>query len=343
MKILLVGDLHVQANNINDTIKIFNFIEEILAKDSTISLVVFLGDIFHTHDILKQEPAFVVRKAIENLKKIYAQRVDWIFLAGNHDYSSPAAVTADNAVRLVLGDLVRVVDGEIEICGGMDFIPFVGNNEKFIEMCKRSSNEILFCHQTFDGSRYENNQTAPNGVNQNDIPHKLIISGHIHTKQTLKNEHNTVFYVGTPRALTANEVNQNKYLTTYDTETEMLQDFPTNHLVKEFIAINLNQGDSNVVVSKTWKDGDDVRIHVSGNQEFYDQVLDLNSHLAGQVRFIPDIRKELTKILDIDSNAMNIDQAFRKYVYEVVDMSDEMRDAVWMKAQKLIPQLGINP
>lgn len=342
MRILLIGDLHVQQNNLEDTGEIFDLVKKILEEDPTITVVCFLGDIFHTHDIVRQEPAFFVREKIKFLIQRYevGRGISWIALAGNHDYSSPSAVTTDNAVRLTLGDIMRVVDDGIEICGGMDFIPFVGENEKFIEMCNKSGNSILFCHQTFDGSRYENNQTAPNGVDQNRIPHKLIISGHIHTKQNLKNKHNEVVYVGTPRALTSNEVNEKKYLTVYDTDTRAFELHSTDHLVKQFVSLEINQGDEDIIIKPTWKAKDDVRIHVNGNQEFYDQVLEANSHLTGQARLIPNIRKELTKTLDVDSGEFTIDEALYKYVHEVVDMSDELRKDVWTKLQTLMPQLG---
>jgi len=346
MRILLIGDLHVQQNNLEDTSEIFKFVQKILDDDDTINIVCLLGDIFHSHDIVRQEPAFFVREKIKDLIGRYVRQINWIALAGNHDFSSPSAVTADNAVRLTLGDLLTVVDSpsislESALYGPFFFVPFIGDNERFIRIVEGiPSNRILVCHQTFDGSRYENNQTAPNGVDQNRIPHKLIISGHIHTKQNLKNKHNEVVYVGTPRALTSNEVNEKKYLTVYDTDTHAFELHSTDHLVKQFISLEINQGDEDVVVKPTWKAKDDVRIHVNGNQEFYDQVLEANSHLTGQARLIPNIRKELTRTLDVDSGEFTIDEALYKYVHEVVDMSDELRKDVWTKLQTLMPQLG---
>ena len=344
-KTLFIGDLHVQINNLEDTGEIFNLADQILEKDSAISMVCLLGDIFHTHDVLRQEPAFFVREKIKNLIEKYESRVEWIALAGNHDYSTPTAVTTDNAVRLTLGDILTVVDNEVLTKGRFAFVPFTGDNEEFLKKAMSPTRStILVCHQTFDGSRYENNQTAPHGVDQNKLTQKLIISGHIHTKQNLKNSYNEVVYVGTPRALNSNETNEKKYLTVFDSDTYEFELHSTDHLVKQFIAIHLKQGDNTEeTLSKyTWKPKDDVRVHISGNQEFYDRTLEQNKHLQGKVRFVPDIRKELSNVLDIDSGEFTVDEALHKYVHEVVDMSDELREAVWMKLQKLMPQLGTN-
>jgi DNA repair exonuclease SbcCD nuclease subunit len=350
MKILLVGDLHVQQNNIEDTGELFGLVDQILDEDKGISHVCFLGDIFHTHDVVRQEPAFFVRSKISEIAKKFGSRVAWIALAGNHDYSTPSASTIDNAVRLVLGDLLTVVDSySISLNPEFNslpffFIPFIGDNERFIKIVEGiSPDKILICHQTFDGSKYENNQTAPNGVDQNRVPQKLIISGHIHTKQNLKNNHNEVVYVGTPRALTSNEVNQKKYLTVYDSDLNIFTLHPTDHLVKQFISFEINQGDEQIAIVPTWKAKDDVRIHVNGNQEFYVQVLEANAHLTGQARFIPNIRKELSKTLDLDSGEFTIDEALHKYVHEVIDVSDDLRKEIWTKLQALIPQLGTKP
>jgi DNA repair exonuclease SbcCD nuclease subunit len=346
MKILLIGDMHVQSSNLEDTAEIFKLIDQILVDDNQISAVCLLGDIFHTHNIVKQEPAFFVRSQIEkiiNKFKKEDRQIRWVALAGNHDFSTPSAVYVENAVRMVLGDLIEVVDDEPLNISDFSFLPFIGDNEKFIQVCNSlPKTSIVVCHQTFDGSRYENNQTAPHGVNQNDIPQKIVISGHIHTKQNLKNNHNEIAYVGTPRALNSNETNQEKFLTVYDSVNNKFQLHSTDHLVKCFKAFYIRQGDDNLVVDMQWKPKDDVRIHVSGNEEFYEKVLEINKELLGKVQFIPDIRKELSKVLDIESGKYSMDQALHKYVHEIYDMSDELKGSVWKKLQNLMPQLGNN-
>lgn len=354
MNALFVGDLHAGVSNLEDTGEIFKLVQETLDKDETIELVCFVGDIFHTHAVIRQEPAFYVRRQFERLTKKYkasGRTLTWVALAGNHDYSTPGAVVADNAVRLVLGDLVTVVDDYpgtpcYAKIGPYAFVPFMGDNEEFVSLCSSGdADDILVCHQTFDGSKYENNHTAPNGVNQNRIPQKRVISGHIHMFQFLKNDHNHITYIGTPRALTAAEVNQEKAIWVYSPEANSFHAISTKDRVKQFIGFHYFQGATEYVAAKEgeprpWKKKDDVRIYVEGNEEFYDKVLAANKHLEGEVRFVPNIKKELSRTLDVDAEGSSVETALRQYVYEVSDMSEDMRDRVWQKLQTWMPKLG---
>ena len=60
MNVLFIGDLHANtsASNLEDVGEIFKLVDETLEKDQTIQLVCFVGDIFHTHAVVRQEPAF---------------------------------------------------------------------------------------------------------------------------------------------------------------------------------------------------------------------------------------------------------------------------------------------
>jgi DNA repair exonuclease SbcCD nuclease subunit len=356
MNALFIGDLHANtsSSNLEDVGEIFKLVDETLEKDQTIQLVCFVGDIFHTHAVVRQEPAFYVRRQFERLIGKYKKQnrpLRWIALAGNHDYSTPSAVVSDNSVRLVLGDLVEVVDDyrgtPIALSvGPFTFVPFMGDNDEFIRVCNMVDHDtILVCHQTFDGSKYENQHTAPNGVKQNLIPQKYIISGHIHMTQILKNGHNTVFYIGTPRSLNANEMNQCKYIWKFDGLNRTAVAIKTDERVKQYIGFTYYQGAIDVVAaaegeSRPWKQKDDVRIYVEGNEEFYEKVLAANKHLEGEVRFIPNIKKEMSRALDVESNGSSVETALRQYVYDVYDMSDDMRDAVWQRLQTWMPKLG---
>src|ERR1017187_5890786 len=112
MRALLVGDIHAQQNNLEDTAEIFKLVETILNEDPSITLVCFLGDIFHTHDVLRQEVAFFIRKTISKLlckSDDSKRKVNWVAIAGNHDFSTPTAVKEFNSVELVLGDLINEI------------------------------------------------------------------------------------------------------------------------------------------------------------------------------------------------------------------------------------------
>lgn len=351
MKGLFVGDLHASINNLEDTGNLFELIYQTLLADQNIELVCFLGDIFHTHAIVRQEVAFFVRNQFFNLMVRFAERgrrIRFAAIAGNHDYSTPSAAVPSNALRLVLSDQfqLELIDQDPHIIGPYLLCPFMGDNEKFVEKANLSpESRILICHQTFDGSKYENNHTAPNGVDQNRINKEVIISGHIHTRQTLAGPKNTVYYPGTPRAITAGEVNQDKGLMIYDPSTGSMEFVHTGHLVKQYIGFYLYQGDEEICISSPnepipWKFRDDVRIHVEGNEEFYEKVLKANVHLEGRVRFIPNIKKQLDGAISIESEGSSIESALHTYVYEICDLKQDLRDSVWQKFQTWMPKLG---
>ena len=348
MNTLFVGDLHAKKDNLEDTGEIFSLVDETIDSDESIDCVCFLGDIFNTHDVLRLEIAFYVRRQFETIIEKYKsknRKISFVSLVGNHDNTSPVVTTPNNAVRLTLGDLISVFDVPTEF-GPYTMIPFMGDNEEFVRICNDANhNSIPVCHQTFDSAKYENQHTAPNGVKQDLIPQKFIISGHIHMTQILENEHNTVFYPGTPRALNANEVNQCKYIWKFNPETQTRVAITTDDRVKKFIGFTYYQGAIDIVAAKEgepypWKKKDDVRIYVEGNEEFYEKVLAANKHLEGEVRFIPNIRKEMSKTLDVEGDGSSVETALRQYVYDVYDMSDDMRDAVWQRLQTWMPKLG---
>ena len=334
-KILFVGDLHCQKNNLAERELLFKYIGEILSKNE-VSSICFLGDIFNTHDVLKVETAFEVRRMFKSLN---FKNID--ILVGNHDFSTPTAVNLSNSVKLSLNDIGNVIDTPI-FTGDRLYLPFIGNNEDFVSICNDyKDKKILICHQTFDSAKFENNFTAPNGVDQSLIPQKIIISGHIHKRQVLKGRDNVVFYLGTPAALNANEENENKFITILDIETMKFHDFSTDHIMKRFISIEINEECDSLIVARKddWKINDDIRIYVKGTENFYEKVLEVNKDLVN-VKFIPNLKKQFDKKIDIENSRESIDQSFFKYVHEIHDISNDFREEVWKTLLSQIPTLG---
>ncbi len=200
MKYLVVGDLHAQINNLEDTETI---LKELVRLSKEADAVVFLGDIYHTHSVMRQEIVNLLRKY---MKEIHGRQLSRPYiLIGNHDYVGPTN-TSMNAVSLTLEDYAVVVD-EPYVSGNVLLVPFMPDNDRFVEECnKHPEAKVLFCHQTFDTAQYENGFYAPGGVDQNRLLQRSIVAGHIHKRQRIEK----VFYVGTPRALTSSDANEYK-------------------------------------------------------------------------------------------------------------------------------------
>lgn len=347
MKYVIVGDLHVTPGNLEDTGKIFDLIADVKIENN-IAAVIFTGDIFHTHSIVRQEVGHFLK---HNMKKLRPGNV--VIIAGNHDGMSPHSVEK-NALRMVLEgedlDHIFIADSPVgfEIAGdSFALVPFMSDNEKFVDACKSMNDSgVLICHQTVSGAHYENKHLAIGGVDQNRIPQEFVIAGHIHMEQKV----GKVTYVGTPRALNASEYNENKGIFLFDYDSKELTKIPTGHLVKQFFKYEINESSDlsleeqlnriKTIHDEQWKERDDVRIQISGSEEFYKSVISRLNWLSGHVRFIPNIKKNLAKAIDSDSVNFTVDSAFRKYVFEIYSASENTKDEIWKKLTSLHPQLG---
>jgi len=335
---LFVGDLHAMPSNMEDTGLILDLVAKTAEENPSVHRIIFLGDIFHTHSVVRQETAYFVR---DKMLEIFQRTARQPFLmAGNHDGSSPHSVEK-NAVRLVFDGIpsVHVVDDTEKgmVDGPYFMVPFIGDNEKFVQTCQQNADKILVCHQTVEGAYYENKSLAPGGVDQRRLPQRRIISGHIHMEQRVGN----VYYPGTPRALLPTEYNENKGIFVYDNQNDQWMKYSTNGLVKSFIRYDIEEGKEHLPVDESkWNPKDDVRICVHGSEEFYRETLALYGHLTERVKFIPDIRKDIRKKIDIEAEGGSVNKSLHQYVHKVYDADDQTKAKIWTKLQTLIPNLG---
>lgn len=316
---LFVGDLHIQRNNLADTELLFQEIKRIATGKAT--HIVFLGDVFHTHNVLKQEDIYAAKALFRQLSDFTT-----IVLAGNHDGSQPHSVKY-NAVEISLKDIVThvVIDEETPfILDQYAFLPFIGDNDQFVKAALKAPDKTLVCHQTFIGSTYENLHTAPGGVDQRVLPHKKIISGHIHLAQTL-NKGNVVYYVGTPRHLTASDANTEKFIVFDDEE---MTKHRTDIYCKRYMSKTVEVTDT---VEIDWREKDKAVIVVKGTREEIDSFYEKNPELANNASIVEDLIKNFENRLEIQDSTASLDDAFKEYVFKVTAMSDEKREKVWEK------------
>ena len=195
MKYLLVGDPHVTVEELDDCQALLNHVLEVALKERP-QYIVFLGDQHHTHAVARVE---VLDFWDRNLKMLDDNRQAVIFLTGNHDRSHNVNLKANTLVYDPA--LVSVVD-DMQCLDGVAFVAWCPTNDEFLGKVGGFEGTVI-CHQTFDGSRYENGFYAPGGIDANAMKAKNIISGHIHTPQ----EFGKVWYPGAPRWRTASDAN----------------------------------------------------------------------------------------------------------------------------------------
>lgn len=197
MKLLLVGDVHAVAGELDDCQRLINGVE-VLARQSEPDAIVFMGDQHHNHRLVDVEVMAFWRDAFYQLQ---LNTPSIIALVGNHDMPGDASSKA-HAMRAYT-DLVDSVSCPQERQGVL-FVPYQHTAEAFLDAVKRSPCKTVICHQTLLGSKYENGIYAKDGdgVDITGLEDRTFIVGHIHTPQKYAN----VVYVGAPRWRSVSDV-----------------------------------------------------------------------------------------------------------------------------------------
>lgn len=207
--VLLVGDPHLKVSRSEDAKE---FLDKLLnaVKTKKYSKVIILGDLFDTFAVIRSEILslwynFLIFASSEIGKE------NLILIVGNHDYAGAKGGT--HALE-PFKNISKVVD-EIDIIsiGNMEcyFLPFKRENEDFEKLAaEMSPGKILFCHQSFNGAKFENGFYDPHGANPDSVNHLLrVISGHIHSRQSVGSN---IYFPGTPFQQSFGEAGQEKGL-----------------------------------------------------------------------------------------------------------------------------------
>lgn len=214
MKLLLVGDPHVTVEELEDSQNLLDGVLK-LVETSKPDAVVFLGDQHHNHAVVRVE---VTDFWLRNLKRF---DVNVIMLVGNHDRPNDASSNVHALQPYTYLPNVTVVD-KPTIIDGIAYMPYIHGKEDFQRSAFELSSKakILICHQTFDGSKYENGFYAPDGVDPAMTGFETVYSGHIHTTQTVLGPSTKIIYIGSPRWRTVSDANDHKAVAMVDTVNE---------------------------------------------------------------------------------------------------------------------------
>lgn len=196
MKLLLVGDVHAQLGSLPECGQLIDFIAQ-RAEELKPNYIVFLGDQYDGHSLVRVEVMDFWRKAFDRLS---AYQV--IALVGNHDRSG----SGDSHAMVAHAEQVTVVNEPL-VLGTVLCLPYYSDAEEFVKAAKLHSayTETVICHQTFQGANYDNGFYARDGIDLGTIPQLSVISGHIHTEQRI----GKCWYPGSPRWLTLSDARHN--------------------------------------------------------------------------------------------------------------------------------------
>lgn len=205
MHCLIVGDPHLQVQRLDDAKE---FIAKLKAEAVKHRILILLGDLFHTFAVVRSEVLSLWNEFFDWCHDV--DRPDVITLVGNHDYS---AQTGGSHALEVFRDRINVIQALVQY-RGIYYMPFVRSKEDF-ETQARSipPNQVLICHQSFNGAEFENGFIDPHGVDLACVAHlETVISGHIHRRQTV----GKVWYPGTPFQHSFGEAGQEKRIFSLD-------------------------------------------------------------------------------------------------------------------------------
>lgn len=213
MKILRVGDPHIRPSNIVEAEKLMQFILDII-KNAKVDRLEILGDLFHTHAVVRLEVLEFWDRWLQNFSDI----IETVVLVGNHDQggdhnSDSHALTVFKRIK---NERLKIIDRPT-ILGSFGYLPYIHSTSVLLESARGLASQgakTLVCHATFSGSQFDNGFYAPEGVNPDDIPFDTIISGHIHKEQIIAN--GKVDYPGTAKWDTASDANEHKGVWLYE-------------------------------------------------------------------------------------------------------------------------------
>jgi DNA repair exonuclease SbcCD nuclease subunit len=251
MKILRAGDPHVRPTNIGESHKVMEMVRS-LALSHKVDRIEILGDLLHTHAIIRLEVLEFWSYWLRELAEIK----ETLVLVGNHDMVGDHN-SISHSLSVFQQDLalqsrgLTIVDAPMTR-GIYAYLPYYHDKEHFLTSAKyladHENAKVLVCHQTITGAQYDNGFYAPDGIDPSLIPFDLIFSGHIHKHQILQANGKTVIYPGTSRWDSASDVNEQKGLWLYDHDDltgalNTSQFFSTAKICKPMVSVSWTQGE----------------------------------------------------------------------------------------------------
>lgn len=207
--VLLVGDPHLKVSRIEDAKE---FLDKLLSVVSTgkYTKVVILGDLFDTFAVIRSEILSLWYSFLTSASSVVGKE-NLVLIVGNHDYAGAKGGT--HALE-PFKNIAKVID-EVDVIeiGGLKcyFLPFRRENTDFEGLAaEMEPGKVLFCHQSFNGAKFENGFYDPHGADPDSVGHLAkVISGHIHSRQSVGSN---IYYPGTPFQQSFGEAGQEKGL-----------------------------------------------------------------------------------------------------------------------------------
>ena len=230
-RVLVVGDCHLKLSRIDESKE---FLKQLLVElaGGNYNYVIFLGDQFDTFAVIRSEIMTLWNDFIDESYK-QSPLTSLIMIVGNHDYAGNNGGTHALA-SFKSKPNVLVIDEITDIpINGVKayFVPFTRDAHQFERLCLNlEANSLLFCHQTFNGSKLENGFYAPEGADPDCVKHlSRVIVGHVHHSQSVGEN---IWYPGTPFQQSFSEAGQKKAIFHMSIGNDLIQKCQLSHAIQ---------------------------------------------------------------------------------------------------------------
>lgn len=239
MKILRCGDPHITVRNLDDAQNLLAFIGKI-ALERKVDRIEFLGDLMHTHAVIRVEVLEFWRVAFKAL----ATKFEVLALVGNHDQpGSKEKEQQMNALNIFKAPGITIVNKPMQL-NSIAYIPYMSSKEDFIkaaqELYDQDAKKLLIAHQNFTVALYHDL------IDPNTVPQESIVTGHIHEQKQV----GKVFQVGTPKWDTLTDANEEKGIWIFehnkDGSVKSKEFLSTKDIVVPITKITMTEGDPEV-------------------------------------------------------------------------------------------------
>lgn len=246
MKVLIIGDLHIGARNSNPVLfrMMQDFFQNTLfpyIKENNVKAVLQLGDV---HDRRKSIDFMIADWISKHFFQWFEDNgVAFAALVGNHDSYYKNTISVDGMSQLSgQFKMVKIIKEPRKIVlDGRSFVmvPWIcdDNREECARFAEENASEDAFLLGHFELAGFEMIRGFQSDVDSLDRSivrrYRKVLSGHYH----LTSEKGNIVYVGSPYELGWNDYGDRKRFFVYDTESDLLEEVPTNCTVHEKIVI----------------------------------------------------------------------------------------------------------
>jgi DNA repair exonuclease SbcCD nuclease subunit len=214
------------------------------------------------------------------------------------------------------GKNIHVIDKPSVIYPGLGFVPYCYDPQEFLKGAKGLLDRFkgvhtLFCHQTMAGAKYESGFYADDSADVTELPVKHIISGHIHTPQTIGPK---VLYVGSPRWRTLSDAGSNRYIWIFEhteEKTSLKKKIRTDTVCRRIYRFTDTEKEpATISIPKSIEHLADIRVDLYGSSTYIsNRSIELKARFNARCRGFPE-RPKLTDV----SESEGIGVAFERFI-----------------------------